>query len=66
MKLTHKQLVSGSIAIGLMGSLVVALHEPMEACKGCGIPAVDGITLFGMVMMGISAALALLADRHDR
>lgn len=48
---------------GGIGALIVAIHEPVEACRGCGIPAVDGITLFGMVLMLIGAACALLADR---
>ena len=49
--------------IGAIGALIVAIHEPVEACRGCGIPSVDGLTLFGMVLMLIGAACALLADR---
>lgn len=49
--------------IGGIGALIVTIHEPVEACRGCGIPAVDGLTLFGMVLMLIGAACALLADK---
>lgn len=48
---------------GGIGALIVAIHEPAEACRGCGIPDVDGVTLGGMVLMLIGAACALLADR---
>lgn len=48
---------------GTIGALIVAIHEPIETCRGCGIPAVDGVTLFGMVLMLIGAAFALLADK---
>lgn len=49
--------------IGGLGALIVTIHEPIEACRGCGIPAVDGVTLSGMVLMVIGATFALLADK---
>lgn len=61
--MNDKRLTKAAAIIGGIGALIVTIHEPVEACRGCGIPAVDGITLGGMVLMAIGAACALLADR---
>jgi len=56
--------LSGLASIfGAIGALIVAIHDPVEACRGCGVPDIDGVTLGGMVLMLIGAACALLADR---
>ena len=61
--MNNARLTSAAGIIGGIGALIVAIHEPIEACRGCGIPAVDGVTLGGMVLMLIGAACALLADK---
>lgn len=57
------RLASMAGIFGAIGALIVAIHEPVEACRGCGAPDIDGVTLGGMVLMLIGAACALLADR---
>lgn len=61
--MNEARLANMACIFGAIGALIVAIHEPVEACRGCGVPDVDGATLGGMVLMLIGAACALLADR---